>query len=135
MGMHLSTGQAGPDAPGVKGRICVVRNNYFPRDAKLRREVDALVEAGHSVDVVCLRNGGEPVRERSRGANIWRLPLGHRRGRFTRYLFEYTMVVVLAAVLVGILHLRRRFHVVQVNTPPDILAFAAIFAKLLGSRV
>lgn len=117
------------------GRVCVVRNNYYPRDAKLRREVDALIEAGHDVDVVCLRNGREPLRERRAGANVWRLPIGHRRGRFTRYLVEYSLVTLLAAVLIGILHLRRRYQVVQINTPPDILAFAAIFAKLFGARV
>ena len=117
------------------GRVCVVRNNYYPRDAKLRREVEALVNAGYAVDVVCLRNGDQRLRETSGGATVWRLPIGHRRGSFARYVLEYTVVVALAAALIGALHVRRRFQVIQVNTPPNIIAFSAIIAKLFGARV
>src|SRR6266550_363674 len=87
------------------------------------------------VCVVCLRRGNEPLRARYRRARVWRLPLEHRRGSLTRYLIEYTVVLLLATILIGVLHLRRRFDVVQINTPPDVLAFSAIVARVFGARV
>lgn len=117
------------------GRVCVVRQLYFPRDAKCRREVDALLADGHQVDVVCLRRRGEPLREQYGRANLWRIPVSHRRGQMWVYLLEYVGVMFLAALLVGILHLRRRFDLIQVNTPPDSLVFAAVIPRVLGARV
>ena len=42
---------------------------------------------------------------------------------------------LIGALLITILHLRRRFDLVQVNTMPDALVFAAVVPKLLGARV
>jgi glycosyltransferase involved in cell wall biosynthesis len=117
------------------GRVCVVRQLYFPRDAKCRREVDALLAAGHEIDVVCLRRRGEPLHERYGRANLWRIPISHRRGRMWVYILEYVVVLFFATLLVGALHLRRRYDVIQVNTPPDSLVFAALIPRLLGARV
>lgn len=118
------------------GRICVIRQLYYPRDAKCRREVDALVQAGHNVDVICLRRHGERLHER-RGAavRVWRIPIQHRRGRLTMYLLEYAVVLIIAAFWVAALHLRKRFDVVQVNTPPDSIVFAALVPRLFGARI
>jgi glycosyltransferase involved in cell wall biosynthesis len=51
------------------------------------------------------------------------------------YILEYVVVLFFATLLVGALHLRRRYDVIQVNTPPDSLVFAALIPRLLGARV
>jgi glycosyltransferase involved in cell wall biosynthesis len=43
--------------------------------------------------------------------------------------------MVIAATLVSLWHLRRRYEVIQVNTIPDSLVFAALGPRLLGARV
>jgi glycosyltransferase involved in cell wall biosynthesis len=115
--------------------ICVIRQHvaWSPRVA---REVATLAEAGHRVDLVCLRTRGEPARERRGQVTVWRLavPNGHRVGP-AGYLAEYAWFFVSAAVLVSVLHLRRRYRLVQVNTLPDALVFAALVPRLLGARV
>jgi glycosyltransferase involved in cell wall biosynthesis len=116
-------------------RILVIRQLYFPRDAKARREVEALRQAGHSVDVLCLRRPDEPMHERTGGVDIWRMPIKHRRGRLLGYVLEYTIIFVLTTVIAAALHVRRRFDVIQVNTPPDSIVFAAIVPRLFGARV
>jgi len=116
-------------------RICVVRQLYYPRDPLVRREVEALVASGHQVDVVCMRRKGEAALERAGAVTIRRLPLSHRRGGLASYIFEYAAFLVMATVVIGALHLRRRYALVQVNTPPDSLVFAAILPKLLGTPV
>ncbi len=116
-------------------RICVVRQWYVPDDPRVRREVLALRDAGHSVDVICMRRPHEPARESDGSLTIRRLPMSHRRGCVARYLWEYFGFPVLAAIYLAWLDSRRRFDVVQVNTVPDWLVFAAIVPRLRGVPV
>jgi glycosyltransferase involved in cell wall biosynthesis len=116
-------------------RICILRQGYYPADPRVRREAEALVDFGWDVDLICLRGDGERPRERAGGVNVHRLPLGHRRAGIARYLFEYSAFPLLAALRLTRLHLRRRYRVVQVNTIPDHLVFAALLPKRLGARI
>jgi glycosyltransferase involved in cell wall biosynthesis len=113
----------------------VIREHYVPQDSRVAREVAALAASGHEVDVVCLRDDHQPRVERRPGVTIWRVPLRHTRGGALRYLAEYGGFFVLASGLVTLLHLRRRYRLVQVNSLPDALVFAAAVPRLLGARV
>jgi glycosyltransferase involved in cell wall biosynthesis len=91
--------------------------------------------AGHEVDVICLRRPGEPRREVSGKVTAHRVAIPLRRGGHLNYVLQYGVFFLTACVMVGILHIRRRFDVVQVNTMPDALVFAAVIPRLLGARV
>jgi glycosyltransferase involved in cell wall biosynthesis len=127
--MRLERRAAGP------GRICVIRQGFYPLDPRVRREVLALTDAGHQVDVICLRRPEEKGYERVGQAVVHRIPIDSRGTGKARYFFEYAGFLAVAAVLVAALHLKRRFDVVQVNSMPDSLVFAATVPKLLGARV
>ena len=117
-------------------KICVIRQGVYPYDARLTREVKALLAAGHEVHLICLQWGDDPPPEdRAERLTVHRVPIKKRHGGKLRYLFEYGAFFVAAAVLVAVLHLRHRFDVVQVNTLPDCLVFAAAVPRLLGARV
>jgi glycosyltransferase involved in cell wall biosynthesis len=116
-------------------RIGVIRQFYFPCDTRVRREVHALAKAGHEIDVICMRRPGQPLYERSGSVSVYRVPLEHKRGGVLRYLFEYVSFPVAAFFCAAALALRRRWDVVQVNTLPDWLVFAAVVPRLLGARV
>ncbi|HVL96441.1 MAG TPA: glycosyltransferase [Solirubrobacteraceae bacterium] len=113
--------------------VCAIRQ--FPFDTHLGREVDALVAAGHAVEVVCMRRPGEPWRERRGRLTLWRVPLEHRRGGAGRYVFEHAAFLALATAVVAGRHLRRPFDLVQVNSPPDSVVLAASVPRLLGVPV
>jgi glycosyltransferase involved in cell wall biosynthesis len=115
--------------------VCVIRQQvaWSPRVA---REVAALAEAGHDVDFICLRKPGEPRRERCGRVRVWRLSVpGGGRGRTARYLLNYGSFVAQAAAVAGVMHARRRYRLVQVNTLPDVLVFAAAVPRTFGARV
>jgi glycosyltransferase involved in cell wall biosynthesis len=117
-------------------RVCVIRQGYFPLDTRVRREVHALADAGHEVDVICVRRPGEPRRERRGPIHVLRLPAPLQRTEGAlRYLGQYAAFAVMAAVVAAALYVRRRWDVVQVNSMPDALVFAAAVPKLLGARV
>ena len=117
-------------------RICIIRQHYVPLDPRVAREVAALAASGHEVDVICLRRQGEPSLQRDGRVTIYRLPLRHTRGGApVRYLMEYGAFFALAACSVAALHVRRRYRLVQVNSLPDALVFAAAVPRLVGARL
>ncbi len=118
-----------------KPRVCIIRQYFFPREAHLRRDVKALMEAGFSVDVICAREPKEKFHEVWMGVNVYRLPLTHKRGKILRYIFEYFCFFFLCSVVLSVLHLKKRYKIIEVDTMPDFLVFSTIVPRLLGSRI
>ncbi|HEX5131980.1 MAG TPA: glycosyltransferase family 4 protein [Candidatus Krumholzibacteria bacterium] len=122
-------------AANTRGTIAIVRHSYYPSELNVKREAEALRDAGFAVHVICLRGRDEAKREDVEGVNVHRLPIGHERGKILRYLWEYNAFFVLAAIRLTRLHRRLRLVAVQVNTMPDYLVFTALFPKMTGARV
>ena len=117
-------------------RICMVVHSHYPADPRVRRETEALVDAGWEVDIVCVPDGDEPRHELLSGVRIWRMPVQRNRfGSQMSYLAEYGRFFITAALHVTREHLRRPFQVVQIHNMPDFLVFTALVPKLLGARV
>jgi glycosyltransferase involved in cell wall biosynthesis len=114
--------------------VCIVRQAAY-YELALRREAQALRDAGLTVDVVCLREPDGPRREVVDGVTLHRLPLRRRRGGAVSYLFDYAGFFVAATVTVARLHLRHPYRVVQANSMPDALAFTALVPRLTGAKV
>jgi glycosyltransferase involved in cell wall biosynthesis len=114
--------------------VCIVRHSYYP-DGHVRRDAEALVQAGYNVTVIALRRPEQASRETLSGVDIHRLPVQRRRGSPLRYAWEYLSFAFLAFLRLTSLHLRRRFAVVEVDNMPDILVFSALVPKLTGTPV
>ncbi len=114
-------------------RVCIIRHRGY--EAFVRREAQALLDAGCSVDVICLGERGHHRVEYDNGVRCIRLPLTRERGGTLRYLFDYGSFLVCASIVVTVLHLRSRYDVIQVNTMPDFLVFAAIVPRWTGAKV
>ena len=116
-------------------RIAVVRQGLFEFDPRVQREVHALLQAGHEVDVISRRDEGRPWIERDGPLTVRRLAIPLRRGGALSYLADYALFFIAAFVLLTLLHIRRRYQLVQVHSLPDPLVFAAVVPKLTGARV
>ena len=112
-----------------------MRHGFYPEDPRVYKEVRALLDAGYSVDVVCLRRSGQSPIEVIDGVRVYRLPHRHRRGSIMRYVFEYGLSFSLMALLVTILYVWRHYDFFQVNTLPDALVFVTLIPRLLGGKV
>jgi glycosyltransferase involved in cell wall biosynthesis len=121
----------------VKPRHCMIVHSYYPLgETRVQRQAAALIAEGFDVTVACLREVGEPSKERVGDVEVRRLPVRRNRGSsMLLQAFEYLRFLVMAGVWVSFAHLRQRFDVVQVHTPPDALVFAAAVPKLLGAKV
>ena len=85
--------------------------------------------------VLCLRAPGEPILDLVDGIRMIRVPMRRKRAGPARYLFDYAAFFSVALPTVANLHLRHRYALVQVNTMPDFLVFAALVPKILGTSI
>jgi len=114
--------------------LMIVQSHYL-KDPRVRREAEALAEAGYGIDVISLRAEGEPFEQVVNGVHIFAIALSRKHGSRTRYLYEYGVFLVCAGTLAAWLHLRRRYKLIQIHNLPDTLVFAALLPKLLRAKV
>jgi glycosyltransferase involved in cell wall biosynthesis/O-antigen/teichoic acid export membrane protein len=122
--------------PGSMKTACMIVHAYYPADPRVRRETEALLDEGWTVDVICLRDRDELPIENCSGATVYRQPIRRHRGRGVAvYLLEYLVFFVLASFRLAWLFLRHGYDVVQVHNMPDFLVFTALLPRLFGTRV
>ncbi len=113
-------------------RVAMVVHAIYPGDPRVRRQSDALIETGHEVDIICLRQPGEPAEERDGSRRIIRLPVNRSFVGFAGHLAEYLAFSAMVGWRLAREHRHRRYDLVQVATVPDFLVFAAAPEKLAG---
>jgi glycosyltransferase involved in cell wall biosynthesis len=113
-------------------RVAIVVHAVVPGDPRVRRQTDALVEAGYEVDVICLRQPGEAGDEVDGPRRIVRLPINRSFVGFAGHLAEYVAFTAMVTWRLAREHRRRRYDLVQVATVPDFLSFAALPERLGG---
>lgn len=118
-------------------RHCMVVHNYYPqREPRVEREAQALVAHGYEVDVICLREEGDPAVAVVDGVNAYRLPIKRRKGSgAAAQLLEYLSFFALASAKLAALHRQRRYSVVQIHNLPDFLVFAGLVPKLTRTQL
>ncbi len=116
--------------------VCMLLQNHYEIDVRVRRKAEALVAAGYVVHVLALRSpystGPTYILE---GVNVRTLGLGKNRGSLARYAFEYMAFFLWAAYKLMRLTTKVRYSVIDVNTLPDFLVFAAAPARWMGARI
>jgi len=106
---------------------------YYDEDPRVRREAESLVAAGRPVDVFGLRRDGDAPRGELDGVTVHRLDVRRHQGAgLATYLLEYAAFLVRSSWALTRAYPRRRYALVQVHTPPDLLAFAGLPLRLVG---
>jgi glycosyltransferase involved in cell wall biosynthesis len=115
--------------------VCLVVQNVYDVDPRVRRKAEALVSAGYSVDVLALRAPKGKKTYILNGVNVYTISLGKRRGSQFRYIFEYGAFFLWSSIRVPMLMLRRRYAAIDVNSLPDFLIFAPLVARWMGAKL
>ena len=119
----------------MKRKVCMVVQEHYPMDVRVRKEAQALLARGHKVWVIALRGAHESRHEVVKGVEVYRIGFSKQRGSVLRYLFEYGSFFVAAALKLNVLDFKERFDVIHVNTLPDFLVFAALVQRAIGRRI
>lgn len=124
------------NAHDPRSSVCILVQNFYEIDIRVRRKAEALVSAGYTVDVLALRSPQSASKSAVfNGVHVHTFSLGKKRGSKLRYAYEYAAFLVWTFVKLSVLMKRRRYSVVDVNTLPDFLIFAALYAKWKGARI
>ncbi len=114
----------------------IVHARYPIGEPRIQRQAAAALDGGFEVDVICLREPGEPPHEIVDGVWVRRLPVRHDRSASAAAMAaEYLRFIVLATLAVARLDRHRRYDVVHVSNPPDLLVLSALLPRLRGARV
>lgn len=115
--------------------ICILVQNVYDADVRVRRKAEALISAGYSVDVLGLAGARGKKAYTLNGVNVCTLSLGKKRGSLVRYIFEYAAFFVWTFYRVLLMTRRKRYVLIDVNTLPDFLIFAAIPGRWFGAKL
>lgn len=115
--------------------IIMLLQEYYPKDTRVRKEAQTLIESGNKVSIICLRDDNEPYFENVSGVQVYRINIPKKRGSKLRYIFEYFSFFTLAFIKLNNLVKVEKFDIVHVHNLPDFLVFASYPAKKRGAKV
>jgi glycosyltransferase involved in cell wall biosynthesis len=114
--------------------ILMAAYTNYRRDPRVKREAEALVEAGHRVVFLACRQKDQPNRETVAGVEVIKVPtLNRDRTSMLVYMLDYAMFYTMISF-----HLMRhpfRYRLVHINNMPDFLVLATWLPRLLGRPV
>lgn len=120
----------------MKSRVCLVRHREYQDDARIDNQIQALLDHGYNVDLLCIRGAGESLMSVDGGIRVYRLPsLARKRGGKLRYFAEYTTFLLTSLLALIWLQTQNKYNLVHVCNLPDFLVFAALGPKILGAKI
>lgn len=116
-------------------KILMVVYSYFPQDVRPRREAEALINSGYTVDIICLRLPDQTKFERIYGVNTYRVNVSKSRSSRRKYIFLYASFFIRSFFLLNRLYLKNRYSAIHVHNMPDFLVFLSVIPKIFGTKV
>jgi len=116
--------------------VCMLVQNHYDMDIRVRRKAEALVAAGYSVDVLALASSRSTSKNYTlSGVNVYTVSLAKKRGSLVRYAYEYLAFWLWSFAKLAVLMGQRHYAIIDVNNLPDFLVFAGAYAKLRGAKI
>jgi len=118
-------------------RACMLYYMKFKGSAILYREAKALRDKGFDVDIICLRESkNQEVRQTFDGLNLFFIQSRPESEQKTALYFARLFMFCLKSFFVmSYLGLKKRYDIVHVTSPPDVIVFSALIPKLLGAGI
>jgi hypothetical protein len=114
--------------------IFIAAYTNYRRDPRVKREAEALVDAGHKVVFLARRQPGEPNRETIAGVEIIKtIGLKNKCTSFLEYMIDYILFFFM--IFVHLLLHPLRYQLIHINNMPDFLVFATCLQRLFGVPV
>lgn len=121
--------------PRKKPSVCHITFSEFPADGRVRRYVNALVENGIFVNVICIQDTFNPPIEEKENLRIHRLGVPKKRGSYLSRTFEYIVFFFRASFAAFRSFRKYKTKIFHTHTLPDFISLAAFFPRLLGAKV
>lgn len=120
-------------ALSTPGRVLMlVENSSYPKDPRVRKEAQALTNAGYLVTVISPAEPGQKFHEMIDSVNVYRFAAPQRANSILTYAYEYAYSMAAIFLLTFWVFIRRGFDVIHAANPPDTLVLIAVFYKCVG---
>lgn len=119
----------------VPKRICMIAMASYPGDPRIRRQAEALDEAGYEVDILCRYSGKQPPKERIGNVTAYRIMNAPSRENKIYYFLQSIVFLAVAFFRLLILSITKRYKVIQAHNLPDYLIFTGVFHKIFGVKL
>ena len=116
-------------------KVLMLVQEYYPKDFRVRRVAESLIDRGFEVDIVALREAQQVSSEILNHIRVFRIDLQKKRGNTLRYIYEYLLFTWLTFFKCTKLFFKNHYDTIVINNPPDFLVFAAIIPKLFGAKI
>jgi len=116
-------------------KACMVYYQYF--GSLLYREAMALQEGGFEVDIICLRNSKkENVIEKFDNINLYQIQTRtYAEKNPIFYFLKLGLFFFKSFLFLTILGFFKRYNLIHVTAPPDVMVFNAIIPKIIGAKI
>ena len=114
--------------------LLIVENNPYPLDFRVRREAQALRDAGCQVTVIAPNDSAQPWAEDVDGISVYRFPAPPGGSGLPSYALEFgyaTCAILLLSIWVW---LRKGLDVVHAANPPDTLFVVGAMFRVIGKK-
>ena len=114
----------------------MVAYSFYEADNRVRRYAETLARRGDRVDVVSLRQNGQPPRGIINGVHVFRIQrrVVNERSKFS-YLGRLLLFFIRSMAFLSVQQMKERYDLVHVHSVPDFEVFAAVVPKLTGSKI
>ena len=114
----------------------MVAYSFYEGDNRVRRYAETLVRRGDRVDVVSLRQNGQPAQGIVNGVRVFRIQrrVVNERSKFS-YLGRLLLFFIRSMAFLSVQQMKERYDLVHVHSVPDFEVFAAVVPKLTGSKI
>jgi glycosyltransferase involved in cell wall biosynthesis len=116
-------------------RVGMVMFSSYPSDPRPRRAVEALLQEGTVIDLICLNEDDQLRREVIERLRIWRIPIKRTRGGVISFMYQYSAFILISACIFALQSMKKRYDLIYVHNMPDILVLSSIVPRALGARV
>ena len=116
-------------------RVCMIAMASYPGDPRIRRQAEALDEAGYEVDILCRYSGKQPPKERIGNVTAYRIMHAPSRENKIFYFLQSIVFLAVAFFRLLILSITKRYKVIQAHNLPDYLIFTGVFHKIFGVKL
>jgi len=126
--------------------------NHYPHDIRVRKEAEALTEAGYELTVLALKGPNQSAFEEIRNVKVYRIPevnifnktkrdntnaiikLYDKVRAITGYILEYAYFTVVSFLVSLYILKKHGFDGIHTHNPPDTLSMIGIFYKFFGKK-
>ena len=117
--------------------VCMVAYALYDIDRRIQNYAEALIEAGHSVDVLSIGEAGRPNKPYySKGVHVRPIATrNYNESGIIGYLVPILKFFFKAFTLLSLRSLKHTYRVIHVHNVPDFLVFTCLVPRLLGTRL